>query len=143
MRSATFADPGLDSSVKPCARCGAVRREPAARRHLRRVRPPAASLRLQLVDTGEHDRADRVPMRRLQPAPLTTHTTPPHQPARIAPWRSCAALLDQRPVGPVDLDAAAVVLVRHVLLPVLALLVGARGKRAQTASHDGSRGQSL
>ena len=42
-------------------------------------------------------------------------------------------LLDHLPIGPVDLDPAALVLVRHVLLPVVALLVGARGKRARSA----------
>jgi hypothetical protein len=39
-------------------------------------------------------------------------------------------LLNQRPVGSVDLDPATFLLVRHALLPVVALLVGARGKQA-------------
>ena len=46
-------------------------------------------------------------------------------------------LLDQLPVDPVLLDPASVPLVVHVLLPVVALLVGARGKRARPASHAG------
>ena len=42
-------------------------------------------------------------------------------------------LLDHLPVGPVDVDPAAVVLALNALLPVVALLVGARGKRASPA----------
>jgi hypothetical protein len=38
-------------------------------------------------------------------------------------------LLNQPRVGPVDLGLAAVVLVGHALLPVVALVVGAPGKR--------------
>ena len=59
------------------------------------------------------------------------------QPGVPGPDRTVAqlrgGLLDHLPVGPVDLDPASVVLVRHVLLPVVALLVGARGKRARSA----------
>ncbi len=44
-------------------------------------------------------------------------------------------LLDQPGVGPVDLGLAAVVLVGHALLPVVALGVGARGKWARLACH--------
>ena len=54
----------------------------------------------------------------------------PAYPARIAPLPQLrGGLLDHLPVGPVDVDPASVVLVGHVLLPVVALLVGARGKR--------------
>jgi hypothetical protein len=44
-------------------------------------------------------------------------------------------LLNQPGVGPVDLGLAAVVLVGYALLPVVALVVGARGKRARPAFH--------
>ena len=58
-------------------------------------------------------------------------------PARVAGQDRAVAqlrggLLDQLPVGPVLLDPTSVPLVVHVLLPGVALLVGARGKRART-----------